>query len=132
MQLVRSANNICFSAYALSSYNPYENTKPNNSIRSQLMHVYLKLLQNIHNHLVHWHPKASSEETSEDNNLITLRLWGRLVTSKTNVALVQKGSKPAGTIYFYRRFRLSTDCVISSGGSLRKPPLEIVFLLAVP
>jgi hypothetical protein len=46
--------------------------------------------------------------------------------------LVQKGSKPAGTIYFYRRFRLCTDCVISSGGSLRKPPLEIVFLLAVP
>jgi hypothetical protein len=72
MQLVRSANSICFSAYALSSYNPYENTKPNNSIRSQLMHVYLKLLQNIHNHLVHWHLKASSEETSEDNNLITL------------------------------------------------------------
>jgi hypothetical protein len=48
------------------------------------------------------------------------------------MTLVQKGSKPAGTIYFYRRFRLSTDCVISSGGSLRKPPLEIVFLLAVP
>jgi hypothetical protein len=47
-------------------------------------------------------------------------------------ALVEKGSKPAGTIYFYRRIRLSTDCVISSGGSLRKPPLEIVFLLAVP
>jgi hypothetical protein len=37
----------------------------------------------------------------------------------------KKGSKPAGTIYFYRRFRLSTDCVISSGGSLRKPPVEI-------
>jgi hypothetical protein len=47
-------------------------------------------------------------------------------------ALVEKGSKPAGTIYFYKRIRLSTDCVISSGGSLRKPPLEIVFLLAVP
>jgi hypothetical protein len=44
---------------------------------------------------------------------------------KRFVTLVQKGSKPAGTIYFYRRIRLSTDCVISSGGSLRKPPVEI-------
>jgi translation elongation factor EF-4 len=33
-------------------------------------------------------------------------------------ALVQKGSKSAGTIYFYWRFRLSTDCVISSGGGV--------------
>jgi hypothetical protein len=53
-------------------------------------------------------------------------------TRQTQVPLVEKGLKPAGTIYFYRRIRLSTDCVISSGGSLRKPPLEIVFLLAVP
>ena len=48
------------------------------------------------------------------------------------IPLVQKGSKPAAPIYFYRRIRLSTDCAISSGGSLRKPPLEIVFLVAVP
>jgi hypothetical protein len=48
----------------------------------------------------------------------------------TSLPLVQKGSKSAGTIYFYRRIRLSTDCVISSGGSLRKPSLEIVFLVA--
>jgi hypothetical protein len=46
--------------------------------------------------------------------------------------LVEKGSKPAGTIYFYRRIRLSTDYVMFSGGSLKKLPLEIVFLLAVP
>jgi hypothetical protein len=46
--------------------------------------------------------------------------------------LVEKSSKPAAPIYFYRRIRLSTDCAISSGGSLRKPPLEIVFLVAVP
>jgi hypothetical protein len=43
-----------------------------------------------------------------------------------------KSSKHVGTIYFYWRIRLSTDCVIYIGGSLRKPPLEIVFLLAVP
>jgi hypothetical protein len=48
------------------------------------------------------------------------------------VTLVEKSSKPAAPIYFYRRIRLSTDCAISSGGSLRKPPLEIVFLVAVP
>jgi hypothetical protein len=47
-------------------------------------------------------------------------------------ALVEKSSKPAAPIYFYRRIRLSTDCAIFSGGSLRKPPLEIVFLVAVP
>jgi hypothetical protein len=35
-------------------------------------------------------------------------------------------------LYFYRRIRLSTICAIFSGGFLRKPPLEIVFLEAVP
>jgi hypothetical protein len=44
----------------------------------------------------------------------------------------RKRLNTCGTIYFYRRIRLSTDCAISSGGSLIKPPLEIVFLLAVP
>jgi hypothetical protein len=32
-----------------------------------------------------------------------------------------------GTIYFYRRIRLSTDCAIFSGGFLRKPPLKSYF-----
>jgi hypothetical protein len=41
------------------------------------------------------------------------------------VSLIEKSSKPATPIYFYRRIRLSTDCAISSGGSLRKPPVEI-------
>jgi hypothetical protein len=55
-------------------------------------------------------------------------------------SLVEKSSKSATPIYFYRRIWLSTDCAIptggflkktatrnriSSGGSLRKPPVKI-------
>jgi hypothetical protein len=58
--------------------------------------------------------EGAETETAEDPNTSRKRL------------------NTCGTIYFYRQIRLSTDCAISSGGSLRKPPLEIVFLLAVP
>jgi hypothetical protein len=44
----------------------------------------------------------------------------------------RKRLKACGAVYFYSRIRLSTDCAIFSGGFLRKPPLEIVFLEAVP
>jgi hypothetical protein len=44
----------------------------------------------------------------------------------------RKRLKACGTVYFYRRIRLSIVCAIFSGGFLRKPPLEIVFLEAVP
>ena len=63
---------------------------------------------------------------------INVRSIAYVLISYLSPALVEKSSKPAAPIYFYRRIRLSTDCAISSGGSLRKPPLEIVFLLAVP
>jgi hypothetical protein len=56
----------------------------------------------------------------------TVRPPGRGARVHVQQTLVEKGSKPAETIYFYRRIRLSTDCVISSGGFLRKPPLKIV------
>jgi hypothetical protein len=36
----------------------------------------------------------------------------------------RKRLKACGTIYFYKRIRLSTDCAIFSGGSLRKPPVN--------
>jgi hypothetical protein len=56
----------------------------------------------------------------------------------------RKRLNACGTIYFYRRIRLSTDCAIfsgdffnktvtknriSSGGFLKEPPLEIIFIL---
>jgi hypothetical protein len=44
----------------------------------------------------------------------------------------RKRLKACGAIHFYRRIRLSTACAIFSGGFLRKPPLGIVFLEAVP
>jgi hypothetical protein len=44
----------------------------------------------------------------------------------------RKSLKACGAIHFYRRIRLSTACAIFSGVFLRKPPLEIVFLEAVP
>jgi hypothetical protein len=44
----------------------------------------------------------------------------------------RKRLKAYGAVYFYRRIRLSTVCAIFSGGFLRKPPLEIVFLETVP
>jgi hypothetical protein len=40
----------------------------------------------------------------------------------------RKRLKACGAVYFYRRIRLSTACDIFSGGFLRKPRLEIVFL----
>jgi hypothetical protein len=40
----------------------------------------------------------------------------------------RKKLKTCGAIYFYRRIRLWTTYTIFSGGSLRKPSLEIVFL----
>jgi hypothetical protein len=43
----------------------------------------------------------------------------------------RKMLKACGVVYFYRRIQLSTACAIFSGGFLRKPPLEIVFLEAV-
>jgi hypothetical protein len=43
----------------------------------------------------------------------------------------RKRLKACGAVYFYRRIQLSTVCAIFSGGFLRKPPLEIVFLDAV-
>jgi hypothetical protein len=44
----------------------------------------------------------------------------------------RKRLKACRAIYFYRRIWLSTACANFSGGSLRKSPLEIVFLQAVP
>jgi hypothetical protein len=43
----------------------------------------------------------------------------------------RKRLKACGAVYFYSRIQLSTVCAIFSGGFLRKPPLEIVFLDAV-
>jgi hypothetical protein len=43
----------------------------------------------------------------------------------------RKRLKACGAVHFYRRIQLSTACAIFSGGFLRKPPLEIVFLEAV-
>jgi hypothetical protein len=43
----------------------------------------------------------------------------------------RKRLKACGAIHFYSRIRLKTACAIFSGGFLRKPPLEIVFLEAV-
>jgi hypothetical protein len=54
------------------------------------------------------------------------------IASGERTFISRKRFNTCGTIYFYRQIRLSTDCAISSGGSLRKSPLEIVFLLAVP
>jgi hypothetical protein len=46
--------------------------------------------------------------------------------------LVEKSTKPAAVEFnFYRRFQLSSASAIPSGGFLRKPPLEIIFLQAV-
>jgi hypothetical protein len=44
----------------------------------------------------------------------------------------RKRLKACDTVYFYRRIRLSIVYTIFSSGFLRKPPLEIVFLEAVP
>jgi hypothetical protein len=49
--------------------------------------------------------------------------------AETNTS--RKRLKACGVVYFYRRIQLSTVCAIFSGGFLRKPPLEIVFLDAV-
>jgi hypothetical protein len=56
---------------------------------------------------------------------VNSHLLGRVYTSR-------KRLKACGALYFYRRIRLSTVYAIFSGGFLRKPPLEIVFLVAVP
>jgi hypothetical protein len=60
----------------------------------------------------------------------TPRMEGAAVgTAGRRVLLTsRKRLKDYGTIYFYRRIRLLTDCVIFSGGSLKKLPLKIVFL----
>jgi hypothetical protein len=63
---------------------------------------------------------------SSDHTIVHICI--RFVLSRTS----RKRFNACGTIYFYRRIRLSTDYAIFSGGFLRKPPLEIVFLEAVP
>jgi hypothetical protein len=47
---------------------------------------------------------------------------------RTGWSTSRKRLKACGAIHFYRQIWLSTVCAIFSGGFLRKPPLEIVFL----
>jgi hypothetical protein len=54
------------------------------------------------------------------------------VSKNLCVPTSRKRLKACGAVYFYRRIRLSTVCAIFSGGLLRKPQLEIVFLEAAP
>jgi hypothetical protein len=74
--------------------------------------------------------RVSKKNTRQKNPLASVFLPSVFCLVLGNTS--RKKLKACGTIYFYRRIRLSTDCAIFSGGFLRKPPLKIVFLQAVP
>jgi hypothetical protein len=59
-------------------------------------------------------------------------ITGSVLMNLNSSTLVEKVSKLASAVYFYKWIRLSIAYGIFSGGFLQKLPLEIVFLHAVP
>lgn len=93
MQIMNSKKLINFGATTLALYGPNKNTKTNYNIWCQLMHIYLVLLQYLHNQLAHWLSKSNLEEASIDDNFIFLRTWSCLFSRKSHIDFVAKITK---------------------------------------
>jgi hypothetical protein len=88
MQLMYSTEGFDIWIHSLASKGPNEDAEPSDSVRSQLMKIDFKILQNFPNHLVQRKPQSCSKETLENYHLIIFRCRSGFFPGKTNQLLL--------------------------------------------